>query len=144
MKTCSVCKLEKELVEFHKRKRSSDYRGGVCKECKKIYIRQHYIDNKQYYLDKAKESDARARARIIELKNVPCMDCKNRFPPECMDFDHARGNKSFTIASLISRISIKAILEEIEKCDIVCSNCHRIRTAQRLRTRGAANSAALS
>lgn len=63
---------------------------------------------------------------MIDAKNVPCYDCGKVFPTVCMDFDHVRGIKKFTIGNSKTR-SAKSILEEIAKCDVVCSNCHRIR-----------------
>lgn len=59
------------------------------------------------------------------------MDCGNEYPYYVMDFDHVRGTKKFGINGTSDSHGIKAILEEVEKCDIVCSNCHRIRTARR-------------
>ena len=62
----------------------------------------------------------------------PCADCGNTFPPECMDFDHVRGKKKNGVSwLLLHRSSI--IQREVEKCDLVCSNCHRIRTISRRR-----------
>jgi hypothetical protein len=61
------------------------------------------------------------------------MDCGGRFPPECMDFDHVRGEKISSVSHMITRNASKnAIFSEIEKCEIVCANCHRIRTKSRL------------
>ncbi len=48
-----------------------------------------------------------------------------------MDFDHVRGQKHKNVAELISTLSKKKIDEEIAKCEIVCSNCHRVRTHNR-------------
>jgi|ERR1051326_6085747 hypothetical protein len=68
---------------------------------------------------------------VSKIKNVPCMDCNNSFPPECMDFDHREGTeKCFTIGSRTT-LSLERLMTEIAKCDIVCSNCHRIRTRKR-------------
>jgi len=69
-------------------------------------------------------------ARLAALKDVPCMDCGGRFPPECMDFDHVRGEKEFAVgtATLRSREDVDA---EIAKCDVICANCHRTRTKKR-------------
>jgi hypothetical protein len=47
-----------------------------------------------------------------------------------MDFDHVRGEKKFGIAICINR-AWKLLEAEITKCDVVCANCHRIRTRQR-------------
>jgi lysyl-tRNA synthetase class I len=48
-----------------------------------------------------------------------------------MDFDHVRGRKQANVAELINTLSKKRLDEEIAKCEIVCSNCHRVRTHMR-------------
>lgn len=48
-----------------------------------------------------------------------------------MDFDHVRGKKHANVMELIPTLSKKKIDEEIAKCEIVCSNCHRARTHSR-------------
>ncbi len=76
---------------------------------------------------------------VDDLRNHPCMDCKNKFPAVCMDFDHRPGeHKIDTISQLVRNgASMAKILAEVAKCDLVCSNCHRIRTARRLNRRSA-------
>lgn len=71
------------------------------------------------------------RAYIATFKDVPCMDCGGVFPPECMDFDHVRGTKLRPLAMMCGH-SKEKIQAEMAKCDVVCSNCHRIRTKSRL------------
>ena len=75
------------------------------------------------------------QGKIDAIKiNQPCMDCGNTFPPECMDFDHRPGTQKISsISKLGKRTSWKKIEAEIAKCDIVCANCHRIRTKARWR-----------
>ena len=58
----------------------------------------------------------------------PCADCKLNFPYYVMDFDHVRGIKHKNVSELIPTLSKKKIDDEIKKCEVVCSNCHRIRT----------------
>jgi hypothetical protein len=58
----------------------------------------------------------------------PCLDCGVSYPFYVMDFDHVRGTKRKEVSSLSTLKSIKA---EIEKCDLVCANCHRHRTFSR-------------
>jgi hypothetical protein len=66
---------------------------------------------------------------IQDLKSrTPCMDCKIQYPYYVMDFDHVRGRKQKNVMELIPTLSKKKIDEEIAKCEIVCSNCHRVRT----------------
>lgn len=84
------------------------------------------------------------KAVIDAIKaKTPCRDCKRRFPPVAMDFDHRFG-KNRSIANMVSgAYRIDLILEEIKLCDLVCACCHRIRTAARkqnfapVKTRGA-------
>lgn len=69
---------------------------------------------------------------ITEAKDRPCADCGLSFPTVCMDFDHLpHHEKSFTIGSPSNWTSIPRIKREIAKCEVVCSNCHRIRTHDR-------------
>jgi len=68
---------------------------------------------------------------LNELRDVPCFDCGGRFAPCVMQFDHRDPDaKLFAVTRIISR-SRKVILEEVEKCDIVCTNCHLDRTYRR-------------
>lgn len=83
----------------------------------------------------ARERKRRDRSALTErvrrLKNVPCADCGGTFDPVCMDFDHRPGaGKLFDLASVTTgrRHTWDEILAEVAKCDIICSNCHRIRT----------------
>lgn len=49
-----------------------------------------------------------------------------------MDFDHARGEKSFVVSNSVRHaVAVSTIIKEIHKCDLVCSNCHRERTHKR-------------
>jgi NADPH-dependent glutamate synthase beta subunit-like oxidoreductase len=80
------------------------------------------------------------KAMIAEAKSVPCADCNKTFPPCCMDFDHVIGEKIDDISRLARYgYDSSKLLREIEKCEVVCANCHRIRTfdqmVQRERTR---------
>ena len=69
---------------------------------------------------------------LDELRQVPCADCGERFPPCAMDFDHREGSaKRVGVTRMVGRAGIKRILAEAAKCDIVCANCHRARTFRR-------------
>lgn len=69
---------------------------------------------------------------LRDLKTkTPCVDCGINYPYYVMDFDHVRGVKQANVMELVSTLSKKRIDLEIAKCEIVCSNCHRIRTHMR-------------
>lgn len=83
-----------------------------------------------------KTSVAKQKAHLAKYiqdykEKHPCMDCKNSYPYYVMDFDHVRGRKHKNVSELIPTLSKKKIDEEIAKCEVVCSNCHRIRTHMR-------------
>lgn len=63
------------------------------------------------------------------LREHPCVDCGEP-DPVVLEFDHL-SNKSFTIADGLKSRSWAAVAAEIQKCEVVCVNCHRRRTAAR-------------
>jgi hypothetical protein len=84
---------------------------------------------------KGRERERRVRARrqawLDSLKASPCRDCGGTFPPECMQFDHVRGKKHLGVTMLVWQAAKSTVLAEIKKCDLVCANCHAIRTKRR-------------
>ena len=71
----------------------------------------------------------------ILKENLPCTDCKNFFIAPVMEFDHIH-SKVATVADMLkNELSLKTILKEIKKCELVCANCHRIRTTKRRKSR---------
>lgn len=67
-------------------------------------------------------------------ETTPCTDCGRLYPYFVMDFDHVpgRGEKIGDLSRMVSgTYSWESILLEIKKCDVVCANCHRIRTFDR-------------
>ena len=93
------------------------------------YFYKHYRKNKIYYIQRAKQQHDALREVVQSSKFFPCVDCYKQFPPVCMDFDHVRGRKKFNISRVPMIGSLNKFLKEIVKCDLVCANCHRIRTA---------------
>ena len=108
--------------------------GSYCRDCHnaacKISNRKR---GKQVSAVNTKKRD-KLRAYIISKKTgIPCADCGRIYPHYVMDHDHARGVKKGLISLAASRHwSLARLDEELEKCDLVCANCHRIRTHKRL------------
>jgi hypothetical protein len=100
---------------------------------RKAYLQQYYLDNKEDVQDRVKIKRRLYRRIIWEIKSFsPCMDCGVQYPPYVMDFDHRPGvDKKFVMADVTKISSVTKLLEEIDKCDVVCSNCHRERTWSR-------------
>lgn len=144
MKECSKCHIKKYLSQFYFRK--SGYKSGQfynhCKKCLKKRGRNYYQNNRIRQLtlanNRRKLYRISRRDFINKQKNKPCSDCGKKYPHYVMDFDHIDGNEKLgNIAHLVNRnfLTYQKLLEEINKCDIVCSNCHRIRTFERLNTK---------
>lgn len=140
MKRCSFCKEERPLEEFHQNRKRPDGRQTVCRDCKKAYNRRYYVENAQRHRKMRARHKKALLSRVNELirqaKAVPCADCGRRYPSDAMDFDHVRGTKLVDAAGM-RRLGLRGVKAEIAKCDVVCVNCHRLRTKRR-RARGRA------
>lgn len=100
------------------------------REMERAKARRHAANNRQKNLEYAQKRQVERKTFINTFKDLPCADCGVQYPPYVMDFDHVRGEKVGDLSVMWSR-SLETILTEIEKCDLVCSNCHRIRTYNR-------------
>jgi hypothetical protein len=72
-------------------------------------------------------------AMVLERKSKPCKDCGGQFKPHQMQFDHLDGDeKVFNISQWRTLLPSPTVLTaEMDKCDVVCANCHADRTFQR-------------
>lgn len=124
-----MCKIEKEITCFHKNKTKKDGLNTICKSCRKEYHKNWYKNgNRKYVVDKNTERKNKNREWVYKylLKN-PCIDCGEK-DPIVLEFDHKR-DKEFNISKGITTYGLSKIKKEIEKCEVVCSNCHKRRTA---------------
>lgn len=96
----------------------------------RAYNVAYYATHRAEEIERVTRRQQAALAWLRELRQVPCMDCGGVFPPHVMDFDHRDPKtKAFNIMSARAMLKSRdVLLAEIEKCDIVCANCHRIRT----------------
>ena len=81
--------------------------------------------------ERTRAQRARLAARMAAyLAARQCVDCGER-DIRCLEFDHRdRSTKTKAVALLVrDGVSWDVILEEIEKCDVRCANCHRRKTA---------------
>lgn len=130
-KICKTCQQEKPTSAFAHHARNRDRLQGSCKACQAESARASYRRNPQRQRSNVAARLAEARSVVDSLKSNPCTDCGLSFPPVCMDFDHL-GEKFEGIARMVRRgFALNKILAEIAKCELVCANCHRLRTATR-------------
>ena len=105
-----------------------------CRACRSASGKEHYAANRQRYIDQTA-----ARKRVIARERTeyllayflthPCADC-GETDPLVLEFDHV-GEKDFNIAAGFLHYRWQRVLDEIARCEVVCANCHRRRTARR-------------
>jgi hypothetical protein len=122
VKTCKGCEQLLPHSAFYKNANVSD---GYVNWCKPCMVARHR-DRKR-----ARAAEFRAYVQAIKLERG-CSDCGYREHPAALDFDHLPGHvKAGKLASMACGSAKKTILAEIAKCEVVCANCHRVRTAER-------------
>jgi hypothetical protein len=135
-KVCGSCKVEKPLKDFNKNKSKKDGLNTMCRECSLINSRRYYAENKEEHKLKVRarnrEYYAENRKLLFEYyKQNPCVDCGND-NPIVLELDHKDDcNKHKDVSKMMS-YKWETIEKEINKCDVRCANCHRIRTAKQL------------
>lgn len=122
VKTCKDCGQTLPYSEFYKNKNVYDGYLNWCKPC-----------NRARYGEGVKRRAAEFRAYVQKIKlERGCADCGYNAHPAALDFDHLPGSvKMGKLASMACGSALKTIHAEIAKCEVVCANCHRVRTANR-------------
>lgn len=130
-KVCNVCGSPKPISQFQFRNKAKGARRGYCIACKKRYDTSWYARNQHVTKARNKHYNIQCTAIVRRLKEqTPCADCGLFYPYYVMDFDHRDpSTKKFGIAvERLRHIPTQRLLAEIAKCDVVCANCHRVRT----------------
>ena len=151
--TCTKCGDDKEDTEFHNRKDRPKGKASMCAKCSNKRWQKYKEQNpakiaqnfqnwkdtpgnmerlKVLWAQRDRNREKRLREILNTIKDAPCQDCDVKYPSYVLDFDHRPGEtKLFNVGHVSKAGSVKRLLEEIAKCDLVCSNCHRIRTHNR-------------
>lgn len=125
-KECTKCHEVKPLDQYCK---SSKGKMGVqpaCKACMNVAYTASRKKKQQHYQDVAKKRKLRNVEWLKEYKaGLHCVLCFEE-DESCFDFHHTDpATKDGTIADLVYGRSTQGLLLEIEKCVILCANCHR-------------------
>lgn len=126
MKRCSKCKCDKPLSEFAWRSKTRNILHGQCNECRRVTAQQSYIKNKENIKLAVKIRKKLYKDKSSKWKSrLSCVICDEDYI-KCLDFHHIDAHtKEFDISGMTSRYPLTTILKEVEKCIVVCSNCHR-------------------
>jgi hypothetical protein len=131
---CNRCGELKPLESYAWHRKAAGQRQHHCRRCQSVIGREHYTANRERYIEleaqrKRARNQKRMRQLIDFLRANPCVDC-GESDPLVLEFDHL-GNKRFNISQGFSGRNWQSVLEEMAKCEVVCANCHRRRTAHR-------------
>lgn len=126
---CYPCKTIKPIHNFSRK-------NYECKSCACIRSRKYRSNNLLQV--RLRENKRKAQLYIDNLDYINnyknercCVDCNTKYPPYVLQFDHCKGTKSNSIKNMKHNSSLNTIIKEIEKCELVCANCHRNRTYKR-------------
>jgi hypothetical protein len=114
-KICSQCEIDKPLSEYYKRRSKSDKPYDRCKKCFNQYCGNRWVDRK---------------IEAIEYKGGKCEDCNLSYPDQpyvIFDFHHLDPSQKEFQWNKLRQKSLDSIKKELDKCVLLCSNCHRKR-----------------
>jgi hypothetical protein len=109
MPNCRVCDVE--LVDgdnWYGKKKKRTY---ICKTCDVKETRKLRNDKKK---------------RAVEYLGGKCMKCSGEFPAYVFDFHHRDPSEKEGSVGKLCSSSWENIVKELDKCDLLCANCHRI------------------
>lgn len=109
-KICNHCKVEKPITEFKNRKSRPCGKQGHCKDCNNIIV-----------------NNARKRFKLqcLEYKGMNCSICGYGKCHSALEFHHLDPSQKEFIINTGGSISFKKVKPELDKCVLLCANCHR-------------------
>lgn len=133
-KKCTICLEIKSATDFNKNKSKKDGLNSLCKECSRIRSKQYYAENKTIHVKnvgmRCRHQRYKNREFVLEyLKTHPCVVC-NETDPVVLEFNHLRDKKENISRMWAQGFALSSIKKEIEKCEVLCANCHRRKTAK--------------
>lgn len=134
MKTCTACKQELPLEAFGKNKANKDGLNYTCRPCTNQRMRDNHkkrVSDPEKLNKHNERIRLRAQARkahiVHRVFGGHCYDCGEAYPDCVFDFHHEGEEKQANPSQLIGRNMMKEAFAELEKCVMLCANCHRMR-----------------
>lgn len=111
MKHCPRCERDLPLDAFYMRRGTQTH--SYCKKC---------VNNQ------TTDRQRNLKKQAIEYKGGKCVDCDGVFHPAVFDFHHLNPDeKDFSLSHRKQLKFGEEIKQELDKCVLLCSNCHRMR-----------------
>ena len=110
MKTCSDCKKNLDKSQFYRK--NAKRLQSKCKNCHNRYCQDRWVQRKKI---------------AVEYKGGACGDCKSIYPMPVFEFHHLDPSQKKFSWNKMRLVSDKKLYQELDKCALLCANCHRIR-----------------
>lgn len=128
MKKCYRCECIKSEQDFNKSKSRKDGLQSVCRDCSKILNNTGYKENpnrSKSVKDNRDKVKSHNKRLLNKYKSIcGCKFCQEK-EPVCLDFHHLDPSvKEDNLSRMLTNSSDK-LKQEIRKCIVLCSNCHR-------------------
>ncbi len=133
-KRCPHCAETKPVTDFGFKNRARGLLQSWCRACERIYKKDWFLRNREHHMANVYARKLRVRSGtrvhvLAYLTDHPCVDC-GEGNLVVLDFDHVK-SKRWNIAYMVSCGFAWATIEaEIQRCEVRCANCHRIKTAR--------------
>lgn len=127
MRQCKSCKIIKPLEEFNKNKSCREGRTGTCKFCTSRKRDLWYAANRDRRQEQANTRNRECKLSIVKHFGGKCLDCNGTFPPCVYEFHHIDPSQKDVNPSQAIAYGEERMWRELNKCVMLCANCHRIR-----------------
>ena len=124
-KKCTWCKKPLDISNFYKNKCRKDGHQTACKFCSKTRRAKYYSDHKAKEIENSKNYRKEVRKKYQDYKkSKKCERCsEGRW--YVLEFHHKSTDKEHNISDLVWNGSLKRLMEEVKKCEVLCANCHK-------------------
>jgi hypothetical protein len=113
MRACSECKNNLDESQFYRKNDTKSGRSyAKCKDCFNKYCVKRWQKRK---------------TMAVEYKGGKCEDCKSTYPDPVFDFHHLDPSQKEFSWNKMRLVSDKKLFKELDKCALLCANCHRMR-----------------
>jgi hypothetical protein len=127
LKQCSKCKLDLPLSKFNKHSYNKEKYQSWCRECKTKRENEWYLQNKEKRKKQVYDRITANKQKAVDYLGGKCTDCNGVFHPSVYDFHHLDPNTKEKELSKARYSSWENYKTELDKCVLLCANCHRLR-----------------
>lgn len=132
-KICTICNIEKDIESFYINRNENRYHSA-CKLCESIKLKKWKENNPDKYTNQKEKRDKKLKEKVDKLKNIiyehkkkGCSYCGYTRFIQCLQFHHIDPSiKEMGVGDMLANNkSEQKILDEINKCIVLCANCHQ-------------------